>query len=130
MLLIIMGLTAFWLFALGASFVLEEETYRHEAMIQATAENINHVISDIYVAVNNQMPEIEESLDRPERMLKLVERTVAQNPRIRSCGISFVENYYPGKGRGYMPYAVRRDSSHIEVNNFGAERCPRSALSL
>jgi sigma-B regulation protein RsbU (phosphoserine phosphatase) len=121
-LLIIMGLTAFWLFALGASFVLEEETYRHEAMIQATAENINHVISDIYVAVNNQMPEIEESLDRPERMLKLVERTVAQNPRIRSCGISFVENYYPGKGRGYMPYAVRRDSSHIEVNNFGAER--------
>lgn len=122
MLLIIMGLTAFWLFALGASFVLEEETYRHEAMIQATAENINHVISDIYVAVNNQMPEIEESLDRPERMLKLVERTVAQNPRIRSCGISFVENYYPGKGRGYMPYAVRRDSSHIEVNNFGAER--------
>ena len=122
MLLIIMGLTAFWLFALGASFVLEEETYRHEAMIQATAENINHVISDIFVAVNNQMPEIEESLDRPERMLKLVERTVAQNPRIRSCGISFVENYYPGKGRGYMPYAVRRDSSHIEVNNFGAER--------
>ena len=121
-LLIIMGLTAFWLFALGASFVLEEETYRHEAMIQATAENINHVISDIYVAVNNQMPEIEESLDRPERMLKLVERTVAQNPRIRSCGISFVENYYPGKGRGYMPYAVKRDSSHIEVNNFGAER--------
>jgi sigma-B regulation protein RsbU (phosphoserine phosphatase) len=121
-LLIIMGLTAFWLFALGASFVLEEETYRHEAMIQATAENINHVISDIFVAVNNQMPEIEESLDRPERMLKLVERTVAQNPRIRSCGISFVENYYPGKGRGYMPYAVRRDSSHIEVNNFGAER--------
>ncbi len=121
-LLIIMGLTAFWLFALGASFVLEEETYRHEAMIQATAENINHVISDIFVAVNNQMPEIEESLDRPERMLKLVERTVAQNPRIRSCGISFVENYYPGKGRGYMPYAVKRDSSHIEVNNFGAER--------
>lgn len=122
MLLIIMGLTAFWLFALGASFVLEEETYRHEAMIQATAEHINHVISDIYVAVNNQMPEIEESLDRPDRMMKLVERTVAQNPRIRSCGISFVENYYPGKGRGYMPYAVRRDSSHIEVNNFGAER--------
>jgi sigma-B regulation protein RsbU (phosphoserine phosphatase) len=117
-----MGLTAFWLFALGASFVLEEETYRHEAMIQATAEHINHVISDIYVAVNNQMPEIEESLDRPDRMMKLVERTVAQNPRIRSCGISFVENYYPGKGRGYMPYAVRRDSSHIEVNNFGAER--------
>jgi hypothetical protein len=67
-LLIIMGLTAFWLFALGSIFVLEEETYRHEAMIQATAENINHVISDVCVAVNNQMPEIEESLDRPERM--------------------------------------------------------------
>ena len=121
-LLIVMGLTAFWLFLLAAAFAQNEEIERHEALLEATAENINRVASDVYVAVKNQVPEIEESLDRPDRLLKLVERTIVQNPRIRSCGISFIENYYPGKGRCYMPYAVRKDSTTIEVINFGVER--------
>lgn len=121
-LLIVMGLTSVWLFVLGASFAQEEELYRHEAMIQATAVEINHVASDVYVAVSNQVPEIEESLDRPDRLMKQVERIVAQNPHIRSCGISFVENYYPGKGRCYMPYAVKKDSTSIDVDNFGDDR--------
>ena len=121
-LLIVMGCTAFLLFLLAGSFVQTEELERHEAMLKATAENLNRVVSDVYVAVSNQVPEIEESLDRPDRLMKLVERTVVQNPRIRSCGISFIENYYRGKGRGYMPYAVRKDSTTIEVIDFGAER--------
>ena len=121
-LLIVMGLTAFYLFLFAAVFAQSEEIERHEALLEATAENTNRVASDVYVAVRNQLPEIEESLDRPDRMMNLVERTVVQNPRIRSCGISFVENYYPGKGKGYMPYAARKDSSTIEVVNLGAER--------
>ena len=66
-LLIIMGLTAFWLFGLGGAFADEEEMYRYEGILQITAENISRVGSDVYVAVCNQVPEIEESLDRPER---------------------------------------------------------------
>ena len=120
-LLIVMGLTAFWLFLLAGSFAQTEEIDRHEALLKATAENLGRVVSDVHVAVRNQVPEIEESLDRPDRLMKLVERTVAQNPRIRSCGISFVEGFYPGKGR-YMPYAIRRDSSTIEVLDFSSER--------
>lgn len=119
-LLIIMGLTAVWIFGLGGAFADEEEIYRYEDNLQITAENISKVGSDVYVAVCNQVPEIEESLDRPERMMKLVERTISHNPRIHSCGISFVEGYYPGKGRAYMPYAFRKDSTSIEVVNFGA----------
>jgi hypothetical protein len=79
-LLIIMGLTAFWLFVLGGTFVQEEEAYRHEAILESTAENICRVASDIYVAARNQVPVIEESLDRPDHLMKLVERAVAQNP--------------------------------------------------
>lgn len=120
-LLVIMGLTAIWLFLLGASFAYEEEVYRYEESVQVTAENLSRVASDVYVAVCNQVPEIEESLDRPERMMKLVERTVSHNPRIYSCGISFVEGYYPSKGRAYMPYAIRTDSVNIEVTDFGVE---------
>ena len=119
-LLVIMGLTALWLFGLGGAFANDEEIYRYEGILQVTAENLSRVGSDVYVAVCNQVPEIEESLDRPERMLKLVERTVSLNPRIHSCGISFVEGYYPGKGRAYMPFASRKDSTTIGVADLGA----------
>ena len=122
MLMVVMGATAVWLFMLGGSFAQTEEVDRHEAMLKATTENLGRVVSDVYVAVRNQVPEIEESLDSPDRLMKLVERTVAQNPRIRSCGISFIEGFYPGKGRCYMPYAIRRDSCTIEVIDFGPER--------
>ena len=36
-LLIIMGLTAFWLFGLGGAFADEEEMYRYEGILQITA---------------------------------------------------------------------------------------------
>lgn len=95
---------------------------RHEAMLMASAENVSRVLSDVYVGTKNHVPEIEENLDHPDRLMKLTERVVEQNPRIRSCGISFVENYYPQKGRRYMPYAVRRDSNTIEVLDLGVEQ--------
>lgn len=121
-LLIIMGIASFLVFVLCGSFIFEDEEMRHEAMLKASAENVSRVLSDVYVGTKNHVPEIEENLDHPDRLMKLTERVVEQNPRIRSCGISFVENYYPQKGRRYMPYAVRRDSSTIEVLNLGVEQ--------
>ena len=121
-LLIIMGIASFLVFILCGSFIFGDEEMRHEAMLKASAENVSRVLSDVYVGTINHVPEIEENLDRPDYLMKLTERIVEQNPRIRSCGISFVENYYPQKGRCYMPYAVRRDSSTIEVLNLGVEQ--------
>ena len=121
-LLIIMGIASFSVFVLCGSFIFEDEEMRHEAMLMASAENVSRVLSDVYVGTKNHVPEIEENLDHPDRLMKLTERVVEQNPRIRSCGISFVENYYPQKGRRYMPYAVRRDSNTIEVLDLGVEQ--------
>ncbi|MBO4827755.1 MAG: SpoIIE family protein phosphatase [Prevotella sp.] len=120
-LLVILGLASFLVFVLGGSFVFADESYRHEAILEVSVENISRVASDVYVGTRNHVPEIEESLGNPDRMMKVVERVITQNPRIRSCGISFVENYYPQKGRCYRPYAVRRDSSNIEIRNLAAE---------
>ena len=121
-LLIIMGIASFLVFILTGSFIVEDESWRQSAMLEASAENINRVLSDVYTGTVNHVPEIEDNLDRPDHLMKLAKRVVEQNPRIRSCGISFVENYYPQKGRGYMPYAVRRDSTTIETVNLGVEQ--------
>ena len=121
-LLIIMGIASFLVFILCGSFIFGDEEMRHEAMLKASAENVSRVLSDVYVGTINHVPEIEENLDRPDHLMKVTKRIIEQNPRIRSCGISFVENYYPQKGRCYMPYAVRRDSNTIEVLNQGTKQ--------
>lgn len=120
--LIIMGIASFLVFILCGSFIFGDEEMRHEAMLKASAENVSRVLSDVYVGTINHVPEIEENLDRPDHLMKVTKRIIEQNPRIRSCGISFVENYYPQKGRCYMPYAVRRDSNTIEVLNQGTKQ--------
>ena len=98
------------------------EGERHEVMVEALAENIQRVASEVCVGMQNSLPEVEENLDRPDRLMASVERIVSQNPRIRSCGISFIEGYYPQKGRAFMPYAFRGDSGRVEVSDLGTVR--------
>ncbi len=116
-LLIVMGIASLLVFCLGSVVFIDNEQRRHEAMLEAVAENVERVVSDVYVGAQNIVPQIEDNLARPDRMYELLQRMLEQNKRIRSCGISFVENYYPQKGRGFVPYAIRKDSTHIETVN-------------
>lgn len=119
-LLVVMGLASFFLYGLMSTVVEEEETILYESNLDVSVQKVRRVLSDVYVATNNHVPMIEESLDNPDRMFTLVERIVSVNPRIRSCGISFIADYYPQKGRWFCPYAVRRDSTKVEVKTVGS----------
>lgn len=119
-LLIVMGLASCLLYDMMTSLVEEEETDLYEGKLDVSVQKVRRVLSDVYVATSNQVPIIEESLDQPDLMFTLVERLISLNPRIRSCGISFVADYYPQKGRWFCPYAVRRDSTKVEVKSVGS----------
>ena len=84
-------------------------------------QSVRRFTSDIQVATVNTVPQLEENLDNPDKMLKLMERMVQLNPEINSCGISFKENYYPKKGRAFCPYASRRDSTIVVESLGGAD---------
>ena len=77
------------------------------------SKSIEQTLTEVYVASVNTVPDIENNLHRPDRMLGVMKRIVDLNPHIRSCGISFKENYYPQKGRWFCPYAHRSDSDSI-----------------
>ena len=96
-----------------------EEGYQHQ--LHGTVETIRCTLSDIHVAAVNAAPYVEEHLDQPEHLPAMMERVVRLNPRVRSCGISFVENYYPQKGRSYCPYACRHDDGRIETFDMGSK---------
>lgn len=65
------------------------------------------VISDVYVAVMNNIYYIEQTLNNPDIHKETMARIVKNGTRIRSCGISFIADYYPQKGHNFCPFAWR-----------------------
>ncbi|MBR4897880.1 MAG: HAMP domain-containing protein [Prevotella sp.] len=82
------------------------EIYRNKMLI--TTEYTRRVISDVYVAVTHNIYYIEHTLDKPDLHKGTMERIVKSGTRVRSCGISFIEDYYyPQKERHFCPFAWR-----------------------
>jgi len=80
-----------------------------------TNEYTRRVISDVYVAVTNNIFYLEHSLDNPDGHKETMERIVKSGTRVRSCGISFIEDYYyPQKEHRFCPFAWR-NAAHPEV---------------
>ena len=86
-----------------------------DRQLEYKAKSVEKTLTEVYVATINTVPDIEDNLHRPDRMQGVMKRIVELNPHIRSCGISFRENYYPQKGRWFCPYAQRRDSDSIVI---------------
>ncbi len=119
--LCIMGLTSYLIYQITTSLLEEESTFRYYSYMNATKENIRRVLSDVYVASINNAVYIEKQLDRPDEMSSIMERMVRLNPHIHGCGLSFVDNYYPQKGRLFQPYAERTDSGVIVTRSLPVE---------
>ena len=98
-----------WMIAFTAVSILCDR------QIDYKVKSVEKALAEVYVATVNTVPDIENSLQNPDRLQRIMQRMVELNPNIRSCGISFRENYYPKKGRWFCPYAQRRDSDSIVV---------------
>ncbi len=117
--LIIMGIPTFLVFWMGYGMVYGGAAIVANRIVKGEYEEIRRITSDLYVASVNNAPVIEDCLDQPDKMVGIMERMLKNNPYMRSCGISFVENYYPKKGRWFCPFAVRIDSTTIETHVLG-----------
>ena len=79
----------------------------HTQML-VTYEYTRRVISDVYVAVTNNVYYLEQALDKPDNHKETMARIVQSGTRVRSCGVSFIKDYYyPMKGHRFCPYAWR-----------------------
>ena len=97
-----------------ATRMFYSEIYHNKMLI--VKEYTRRVISDVYVAVTNNIYYLEHSLDKPDGHKATMERIVKSGTRVRSCGISFIEDYYyPQKGHRFCPFAWRNVSNPDEV---------------
>ena len=114
-LFIVMGIISAIIVCIGWMITLASVSGITDRQLEYKAKTVEQILTEVYVATVNTVPDIEDNLHRPDRMQSVMKRIVELNPHIRSCGISFRENYYPQKGRWFCPYAQRRDSDSIVV---------------
>ena len=117
--LIVMGLASYYIYFLSKSFIMIEEASLYKSSLTTANANVARVLSEVSVGTGNRVDEIEKTLDQPDKLADIMSEVVAQNPAIRSCGISFVDGYYPQKGHWFCPYAVRDDDGNIKQHIIG-----------
>ena len=101
-------------FEIQATRQFYSEIYHNKMLI--TNEYIRRVISDVYVAVTNNIYFLEHNLDNPDSHKETMERIVKSGTRVRSCGISFIEDYYyPKKEHRFCPFAWRNAANPDEI---------------
>jgi sigma-B regulation protein RsbU (phosphoserine phosphatase) len=67
------------------------------------------------VANINNVHEIERDIDDPDKLFDHLGRIVRQNPGIVSCGLLFVPDYFPEKGRFFVPFATRDSADVVSI---------------
>ena len=93
--LVTMGVTA-WFICVTVMAILERDALKlHHSNLDVSKESVRRVLSDIYVATENSAFAIEANLQDPDKVQKTVARIICQNPYIRSCTITFVDENYP-----------------------------------
>ena len=116
--LVVMGLAGYGIYVIVKSFSEMEETDLYKSYLSTSNANVSRILSTVYVGTLSHVSEIENNLDCPDKLPAIMKDVVANNPYIRSCGISFVGDYYPQKGHWYCPYAIKVDSGRVVENRF------------
>ena len=98
-----------------SEYMDDETEMRFQIVVMRAHREIQRRLSDVYVATNNNVHEIERDIDDPDKLYAHLERIVKENPWIVSCGLLFVPDYYPEKGKYFVPFATRDTADVVSV---------------
>ena len=93
----------------------DEAEKRFQIVVTRAHREVQRRLSEVYVANVNNVHEIERDIDDPDKLYDHLERIVRQNPYIVSCGLLFIPDYYPEKGRFFVPFATRDTADVVSV---------------
>ena len=96
-------------------YMLNEAKERYQNVLLENRQELRRRLSDVYVAAENNVHDIERDLNDPDKLFAHVERIVKKNSTIICCGLLFEPDYYPEKGKFFVPYATRGSDDQIRV---------------
>ena len=113
--LVMMAIIAGVVYVTVRDYMHEEAKGRYLNILLENHQELRRRLSNISVALNNNVHEIERDIDDPDKMFEHMERIVSENTSIACCDILFEPGYYPSKGRVFIPCARRDSADHIVV---------------
>ena len=116
---LILAVVSWLIYDSTREIVVMEEADVYKSYLSTANEQVSGMLSEVSSGTINHVYEIEDHLDQPDKMTALMNRIVEQNPLICSCGISFIDSYYPKKGQWFCPYAYRDDDGEIKEKIVG-----------
>ena len=113
--LVMMAVIAGVVYFTVREYMLDEAKQRYQNVLLENRQELRRMLSDVYVAAENNVHDIERDLSNPDKLFAHVERIVKNNPSIICCGLLFEPDYYPQKGKFFVPYATRGSDDQIRV---------------
>ena len=113
--LVMMAVIAGVVYFTVREYMLDEAKQRYQNVLLENRQELRRMLSDVYVAAENNVHDIERDLSDPDKLFAHVERIVRNNPSIICCGLLFEPDYFPQKGKFFVPYATRGSDDQIRV---------------
>ena len=121
-LLLTMAVIAIVVYYVVQDGVSDEVEERYQGTLLHTREQLRGMLSEVSVAIENNVHDVERDIHHPDKMFEHAERILRNNPYLVGIGLVFEADYYASKGRWYEVYAVRDTTGNISVTQIGSER--------
>ena len=101
--------------------IREEVQQRAESELRVKSLEIKNMMTSVEVALQNMAWAVEQNIDRPEQAAEMCRRIVSNNPQIVGCGLAFVADYFPRRGRWCELYILGNAEGEAgEVKQIGS----------
>ena len=120
-LLLTMAAIAIVVYYIVQDGVSDEVEERYQGTLLHTREQLRRVLSDVAVAIENNVHDVERDIDNPDKMYEHADRILRNNPYLIGLGVMFEADYYSSQGRWYEVYAVRDSIGAVSVTQIGSE---------
>ena len=99
----------------------EEVRLRSQNELYAKSLTIRGILNEVETALINHTDDVVRNLSQPDSMYSVAKNIVELNPMITGVSVSFIEDYFPSKGRWFEAYAVRDSLGNISTMQLGSE---------
>ena len=122
--LMVVGATAvllvaslFVMFHFSRKAVKEEALNKADQTLEATVQRIDYILLSVEQALGNMLWNIYYHLDEPDRMFVYSQKLIESNPFIEGCAVAFEPYTFPERGKYFMAYVYRADSTDLKTSD-------------
>lgn len=99
------------------SYMLDEAQDRYLGLLLENHQEMRRKLSDVFVAVSNNIDDIENEIDQPEKVIHRLERFLQVNPTIITCGVLYQPGHFPDRKQCLELIATHDSAGAIRLSS-------------